>query len=384
MKKIVFALSFVFIIIFGFSIYKVSKSNNVNLDNISIPKYDFETYTIVTPTNKLQVIDASGKVLNDYDLENTISTELMMKYYNSDEMLFYGTSHDSGSKNYNVFGTYDIKTKEISYTESYRNASMNRVNFKIEELPLYLITIDPDRYRMYRLNECEYLYDNKLNKGVRINGNSGMSRKYIPLTENTGFFHSSNDTLCFVDFEKQSVKYNPYKDLQIMSVYGIYDNKLLSCGTNEEGRAKYLLVDEDFNSTILCEDINVQENSNYNDEDYYYTTNFYFIKEDMVLINQCKMYDENDIQDTMTSYIDLSKDTPEMVNLTTIENNGKGFYLTLYADEENVYLYSRPEPNKFEFLILDVDTLEVVKTIPIKKSLVREPKFDVPIILQNY
>lgn len=361
----------------------VLKRNNVNLDNIIIPKYDFQTYTIVTPTNKVQVVDESGKVLNDYDLKNTIYTDLVMKYYNSDDYLFYGTSHDAGSKNYNVFGTYDTKTKEISYTETFRN-SLNRTNFKVKEVPLYMETIDPDRYRMYGLYDTDYLYDYKLNKGVRINEKTGMARKYFPLTETTGFLTSGGLTVYFIDFEKQTAKSNGHREYSTLYSCGIYDNKLLVYGVTDEGIYRFLLIDEDFNYTIVCDNTNITDKTNLSDDDYSHLYTMCFIKEDIVLLNLTKRnQDENSMYDTMTSFIDLSKDTPELVNLSSLENNGKGVYVVLYADEENVYLYSCIEPKKSEFIILDVNTLEVVKTIPIDKGLIKMPQFDIPLILKN-
>ncbi len=158
MSKLLKISGFIILII-SISIYKYIGNNKeiLNIDTISIPQYDFDTYTVITNIQKIFVIDELGNILDEYNIENTIRTYDISKKYNSNQMWFRSSNHDKNALKYNLFGYYDLENNEFEYTEYYYGSIQNS-NALIES-PLFLNSPDKERYKLYSRINGLYLYD---------------------------------------------------------------------------------------------------------------------------------------------------------------------------------------------------------------------------------
>ncbi len=363
----------------GFYTYLSNQEEVLNIDTIMIPEYDFDTYTILTRNNKVFVIDELGNVLNEYDFENEIYTNDIVKRYDSDKLWFKATNHDETASKYDIFGYYDLETKNIEYKE-YIWDKYSEGNLTIES-EIFLDTTIEGRYKAYSVEDGIYLYDKKLNRGVTIENYVNGKPKFIPNTDTTGYFIDTYPRyIYYIDFENEEVLYTDELRFEgtkqtIRNIAGVYDDKLI-VGTWDED---FLLIDEKLDVTKFVDNI-----INVNGD----------IPPTGIL---CKMYyvDENTIMVThelseggtiewrafAVSYIDLN--TLEHKKIDTIKNNGENYFDILYADDENVYIYSITKEDEYKFIVLDKETLEVVKEIPSKKEWINELYGYTPYIIKN-
>ncbi len=367
------------LIFFVYLILKINKGTNLNIDKIEIQKYDVDTYTIISTintvpktTNIIQIVDENGNVLNEYGFENTVSYDSIDKNYDSDKLWFTSTNHDKNSSKYRLYVNYNISTKELEYSEYYYSG-LDQGNLNIKS-SLKLRSNVEDRYELYSSQDGLYMYDMKLNKGVKLNHEGYGRANFVQVSETEGFFDDSGvSDFCFIDFENGTVRYNDSglnisnNVTYVNSICDVYDDKVLASTLSGD----FVLIDKNFNWVNFCDNVN---------PDYWFTSNMYRISKDKILITQEKESNEPNKISIVMSVIDLN--TKKMTKLNTIENNGLGYFGIEYVDDGNVYVYSYYE-KVYKFLVLDSKTLKVVKEIPINSDLVESPYFDFPLIIKN-
>ncbi len=197
------------------------------------------------------------------------------------------------------------------------------------------------------------------------------------MSETTGFFdNSSIDDFCYIDFEKEKVKYTDgiyTEDGQtyVQLMVGAFDKKLLAITTEFD----YILIDEKFNTEQFI-------NNKFDGAHTLPITTIDYIDKDKILQNTMLNSKGRKWPLIEIEYIDLN--TKERVKLSSIANNGQEYFQTLYIDKNNVYIYNVNNEEEHRFIILDKETLEVKKEIPSKKEWVSE-KYGggLPYIIKN-
>lgn len=363
----------------------VFNKKTINLDNMNLKKYDFETYTIIPYTSDIvEVIDENGKVLDKYNFENRIDTYKVYKNYNSNKLWYESSNHNSESSKARLVGYYDLKTKDIEYKENLFTIE-NEDDSNLEN-ELYLISNVDDRYRLYETKSGIYLSDEQLGNCVKLDYDFYMTAKFIQTSE-TGGFYQDSQIFCYVDFESEEVnnyfyvdfeneKANIYyKDLdspekfRVQNMEGALDGKVIVYTDSNE----FILVDSEFN-TYKLDNINPE---------YDWVQCMDKIEDNKIIINQLKTKNgpNNKVIPVVVSILDL--DTNVMTNLTNIYGNGEDYFAYLYTDDTYLYMYAYNEEDKNRFIILDKFSYEVVNEIVIDPKLFVDAYLEIPILIKN-